>query len=311
MFELTREMVDQIIFGMENQHVEYYFDLQNGAIVEASDADDEARYVPLPAWRSVDGYTLMEKYIATLQNPIYRERLRDVLSSGRGVFRQFKNTIKERPELERHWYHFKEREMRKVVAEWYNQLRDSWGLEPVDEEKIIETDQLVESDFSVRLEDSADRLEMVGELDPAAFEEAVSRYPEVIRERLYRRARLGVPSPAAESSLVLTAETPMEEFAGFIWGTTAEPPPEGAGGAESVLELVQLFVLPEFRGLGLGTELLTAFIHTAHDRGISYILARLPGECRAVSQLMARVGFDPAQETVLLDLDRWYREQRE
>jgi GNAT superfamily N-acetyltransferase len=303
MFELTREMVDQIIFGMENQHEEYCFDLQSGAIVDQSEADDPDRYVPLPTWRSVDGYTLMEKYVATLQNPIYRERLREVLTAGRGVFRQFKNTIKERPELERHWYHFKEREMRKVVAEWYNQLRDSWGLEPVDEEQIIETDELVESDFSVRLEQSEERLAEVESLDEEAFEEAVSSFPPEVRAYLYRAARRGLEGPSSDRSLLLSADTPLDEFAGFIWGVVD-------ASEAGILEVVQLYVAPEFRGLGLAGELLQKMVETAHDRGLAYMVLRLPGECRAVAGLAGRIGFDLVQESHLLDLGRWYREER-
>ena len=74
--------------------------------------------------------------------------MRDALSAGRGVFRNFKNALKQSRDLERSWYRFKEREMRRVVAEWYNQEREAAGLERLGPEPE-ETEDLTVSDFVV------------------------------------------------------------------------------------------------------------------------------------------------------------------
>ena len=155
-FPLTRELIDQIMFGMENQDTDFLLDLYDQKVVRIDELpdegqDDEARYIPLPEWRSVDGYNLMEKFVASLHNPIYREILRSILASGKGVFRQFKDALKERQEIERLWYRFKEREMRAHVVEWYNVLRESWGLARIGDPEDEGTEVLVLSDFALEL----------------------------------------------------------------------------------------------------------------------------------------------------------------
>ena len=114
---LTRELADQIVFGMENQNHVFYLDLDTQTVVPDPPglADADARYVRLPSWRPVDGYNLMARFVASLRNPIYRERLRTILGSGRGAFRQFKDAIGEREDIERLWLAFKQRKMREPL----------------------------------------------------------------------------------------------------------------------------------------------------------------------------------------------------
>jgi GNAT superfamily N-acetyltransferase len=322
MFELTRELVDQIIFGMENQHNDYFLDLERKQVVSKEEVEepDERRYLPLPEWRSVDGYTLMERFVGSLNNPIYRERLREVLSSGKGVFRQFKDTVKEKREIERLWYRFKEQEMRKYVVNWYNELRESWGLEPVDEEAIMETDDLVASDFHLAQESDPGRLEEVGQLDADAFAEFLPNASESFRDWLYEHYRAGVAEPGGRGSVVISAETPSEEFAGFAWGVVEAGSHEAAArestepdgtprGSGAVGELLQLYVHPEYRGLGIASQLLERCIEALHRRGSSRLVVRLPGHARVLENLLQRVGFEELEASYVLDLDHWYREE--
>jgi len=190
-FELSKELIDQIIFAMEDQENEYYLDVEEGVVVPAEELigegleGEEERYLSLPEWRSVDGFNLMERFTATLRNPLYRERLRQILSSGRGVFRQFKNALKERPDIEKLWFRFKNREMRKEVYRWYNALRESWGLKEV-EIDWEEPEDLVLSDFRVeRWESPEDGLLLA--LDREGFQEMVA--PLSLSKRAFIRAR--------------------------------------------------------------------------------------------------------------------------
>ncbi|MCK4542485.1 MAG: GNAT family N-acetyltransferase, partial [Spirochaetales bacterium] len=147
-FIMTPEIMDQIIFGMENQEKTFILDTDTDHVVPAEETEKESfRYIPIPEWKSSDGFQLMEMFTASMRNPILRERFREALSSGRGVFRSFKNILKERPEIERLWFSFKEKEMRKRVREWYNQLAEVWGLEKLGPEPE-DTEELVMSDFS-------------------------------------------------------------------------------------------------------------------------------------------------------------------
>ena len=132
-FDLSPELIDQIIFAMENQEKDYVLDTKTLELVPIDElppelVEDEDRLIQLPEWYSVHGYNLMEKFVANLRNPLFRETLREILARGKGVFRQFKDTIKQRKDIERLWFSFKDREMKRVVLEWYNQLRESCGL---------------------------------------------------------------------------------------------------------------------------------------------------------------------------------------
>ena len=137
-FELSPEIMEQIIFAMEDQTAEWYVHRVSGALA-TGDLVEEAeqvelpeqaeQFVPLPLWQPVDGFRLMERFVATVRNPFHREHLRSALAHGRGVFRSFKNALHQRPDLERLWHGFKEREMRRIVAQWYDREREAAGLE--------------------------------------------------------------------------------------------------------------------------------------------------------------------------------------
>src|SRR6056297_1279586 len=146
--ELTEEVIDQIIFGMENQQADYLFDLKEGVLVHSNESvvtehkGSEERFVELPNWRPVDGFYLMERFVAFIKNPIYRQEMRDALNGGGGVFRRFKDVLKRFEPLERQWFSFKEREMRQAVRNWYTGINDAIMLSRLGEEPE-ETEDLV------------------------------------------------------------------------------------------------------------------------------------------------------------------------
>ena len=114
-FQLTPEIIDLIIFGMENQSDEYYVDIKTGEVLSETmveeiyeDAYIDSNIVSVPEWLPSDGFQLMESFVADLHNPVYKEVLRKILSAGKGAFRNFKNTVKEKESLTQQWYHHKE-----------------------------------------------------------------------------------------------------------------------------------------------------------------------------------------------------------
>lgn len=117
---LTSELLDQIIFAMENQETESCLDLKEALVTERdaidADEDEEDRYLDLPDWTSADGFRLMEKFIDKVRNPYYRDRLSTTLQGGKGVFRRFKDVLSEQGSLLQAWYGFKQHEMEKVVT---------------------------------------------------------------------------------------------------------------------------------------------------------------------------------------------------
>jgi len=306
-FELTQELVDQIIFGMENQEREYLFDTKSLVLVPMDESEDDPedpeRYLPLPPWQSVHGYYLMERFVASLRNPIYREMLRGILISGKGVFRQFKNALKERKEIERLWYRFKEREMRKEVLSWYNTMREAWGLKEIELE-FDDTEDLILSDFVLSRWNEPDENTIL-ELDKKGFFEMFPGIEDVsVKTGMYLSRRYG-RRPGGERSVVFIAETPLGDLAGFLWAernilrTDVE-----------TLHVFQVYVLPEFRGLGLASALLHKFCEEISAASFVRVTIELMGGALDLNDVFRREGFVPFSEVLELDLKDWERRHR-
>jgi ribosomal protein S18 acetylase RimI-like enzyme len=158
-FELTEAQIDEILFVMEDQNSLFVFDTEGGTLInldDDTDADDRRiikenknkRYIDLPEWDSSEGFLLMEHFAASLKNPLIQDKFREALDRGKGVFRAFKDVLGLYPEAEQLWYSFKEREMKKVILDWYNALRETWGLEKIGLEPE-DTGDLILEDFKI------------------------------------------------------------------------------------------------------------------------------------------------------------------
>ena len=304
-FEMTPELADRIIFAMEDQHEEFMLDTETGDLltveemeeIEEQAGEEPERYVPLPGWTPADGFRLMERFAEELRNPVYQEKLREALSAGRGVFRRFKDTVKEREELERRWYQFKEQAMQEVVADWYNDLRETWGLERVAVEPA-EIEDLVLSDFSIRRGDEAD----------GALLEQLRRASEEQRRDLKGYARDDAAGPAgpmggaaraaATPVLAFVAEAPGGEIAGAIAAGAAP----GEGSAAGGLVVDTLYVWPMFRGLGLGRLLLERIVDGARQDGWEALAMELAGRGLVLDETAVALGFRTVAKRVSLDL---------
>lgn len=311
--ELTPELTDQIIFGMENQNEFFYLNLEKG-IVEAERLvpeelrSNEERYVRIPRWGSADGFHLMEKFVDSLRNPVFRERLREALSSGKGVFRNFKNILKEREDIQRLWFQFKEREMRAHVVEWYNQLCDAMGYAQIGPEPE-ETEELVLSDFVVENggEELIARLE---ELDLTAFQEACGNQPDELQHLLYLARRSLIPK-GGDNLILLQAVTPAGESAGFVWGADAwlsARASELFKEEPAVSFLLQLYVQPEYRGLGLARLLLDTYIKRAYEREMKRVVLDLWGGSQSMQRALENIGFQAVRSSYHIDLDEWAKQ---
>jgi GNAT superfamily N-acetyltransferase len=317
-FDLDKELTDLIIFGMENQGTDFYLDTRELSLVtdedligieydgetEEAEGDGEDRFLSIPEWRSVNGYNLMEKFVASLHNPIFREKLRNILASGRGVFRQFKDTVKERPEIERLWYSFKEREMRDVVRDWYNGLREQWGLERL-ELHDVETEQLILSDF-VFSRDPVKWMEEISRADKASFADMFGEQGDSYVDWAAERSRRLIPPPDDPASLIITAETLGGDFAGFAWGVS-----EYLSDGRMLFLLAQLYVIPEYRGLGLGTELFERLTDAAYVKGADRFELSCFGSGKIMEGYLERCGFEPLGRVFGTEMRSWHRKNRE
>jgi GNAT superfamily N-acetyltransferase len=284
-FELTEALMSDILFSMEDQEGEFVIDTLEGIVAGEEEWEDEpsgeepeekGRYIDLPHWDSSDGFRLMERFAAGFRNPLIRDELTSALNRGRGVFRAFKNVLTQHPEAEKHWFSFKEREMKREILSWYNALREEWGLEKVGQEPE-ETGDLVSEDFRFRTFRPAD-------LHTAA--------------ELHRLCREGLEDamddPRLPGDLALVAESGGGEYAGHI----------SASREDSKLCINILEVKPEYRGLGIGEALLVCLLESLDSGKTSRVYLDLPAPAEGFSRVLAREGFVPYMTRYRLDLDK-------
>jgi hypothetical protein len=161
-FELSDALLDDIIFSMEDQNCEFWLDTVEGIVTGGPEdlsfygvdlgEDDGAgglRYISLPKWDSSEGFNLMERFAVSFRNPLIQKKLTLALNKRKGVFRAFKDTLARYPEAEKLWFSYKEKEMKREVLNWYNGLREEWGLEKIGMEPEDSGDLVLE-DFRFR-----------------------------------------------------------------------------------------------------------------------------------------------------------------
>ncbi len=298
-FKMTPELMDQVIFGMENQKESMVLDSETGLVIPVSSLTREElegdRYYQLPSWEPADGFQLMEGFAGALQNPIYRERLRQILNAGRGVFRGFKNVLKERPDLEKKWFLYKERYMKQRVKEWYSDLWGYWDALAAGEEPV-EVEDLFQEEFTlVRAESSDDR---IGEYREACFLELYKDYPENLQALLIRQMNWRNRMP----DFILLSLTPSERISGILTAFSEE------SGGEVFLQLDCLYVLPDYRGAGIASGLIDRASRDASLEGVSRFLIPLPPEGAVLNENLKRKGFCPVSTTLIQDVQKWYYE---
>ncbi|MDR1956559.1 MAG: GNAT family N-acetyltransferase [Treponema sp.] len=297
-FDLTDPLLDAILFAMEDQQGDFLMDTQEGVVVprnagcaaapvekQAPRENHEAavRYLELPHWNSTDGYQLMERFTGKCKNALLRTALTGALDRGKGVFRAFKDTLHQYPEAEERWFSFKTREMKREILRWYNALRDAWGLERIGMEPE-ETGDLVLEDF-IFWEPKIQ--------DPAAAAE------------LYRRIREAGTTTGGEEALIgdliLAVESGGGDFAGYI----------AAVKQGKTLSICALEVSAEYRGLGLGSALLSRLLDTLDPRNLSLVSIDLPVEAEGFSRVLLRNAFRPSVTRYCLPLPASYQHEHQ
>ncbi|OJF77134.1 MAG: hypothetical protein BKP49_03090 [Treponema sp. CETP13] len=252
---------------MEDQKKSFVFDSIHCIPVAKEDVQnsDKTSYYSLPVWGSIQGFKLMERFVSLLHNPLAREELRAVLFAGRGVFRNYKNVLKRYPEIELLWFSFKKKEMRSEIYRWYNDLRESWGLE-----KLGDVPEEIEDVLPAYFTFSTEKTKSAcGKL-----EESISLIENELLERYQGETGKIVVNfwcnlrklESSDSSIVILAHSISEDFAGAL---AVLPYPENS--VQTAL-ITSFFVLPEFRGLGIGKNLLDRCCDKLIDSGIRYVL---------------------------------------
>lgn len=286
-FTLTETLVDDIQSALENQEKSFIVNAEQGIIIEKTPSVkvDEDKFYELPEWTSANGFKLREDFVNNLYSPIVHDELQAVLHSGRGVFKNFRNVLKEYPEVEKKWHVFKNRTMNAYINDWYNSLREIWGLEKLD--YISEADEtLIHDDFSFsEYNFEVDNSEIFQNIN-AAFGTENQDTPEEIKTAIYEMWKNQFESFDSTSQIGYVCRSLSDEFAGCI---TAVPVTEKQ---EKIMVLSSLFVPVNFRGLGIGTELLSMCLSKLKECGKTWIL--LPNIIipENLMPLLSRTGFE-------------------
>jgi GNAT superfamily N-acetyltransferase len=297
-FNLTQELVDQIIFAMENQNETFLLDTESLLFIPETGAALNANLIPLPSWKPSDGYQLMDSFTGIMKNPIYRERLRTILNTGHGVFRGFKNVIKERPDLEKAWFAHKDREMKRRVRLWYSSLCDYWGVESLgDEPEDIE--DLFLDNFT--MEDLPADSQEIQDIFSLMQEDLFLDYDPSLKEFLLENLKWDDRIP----DYAVKALSPDGSSCGYI-SLFFEPKGDDLYGV-----LNGLYVLPEYRGAGIASGLLDHLSGYCFKRSVRTLLIQLPPEGEVLRANLQRRGFVICGSFLLLDVKKWYYEQQE
>ncbi len=120
---LTEEILNQIVWGMENQDFDYSLNTQDGTVYcpDMSDETVPDEYlVELPPWYSSDGYQVMVSFTSVCKNPdIQRKLIRELNSRSHGVFRRFRDVLNTDKDSLNQFYEFKDSKMKSYIRTWY------------------------------------------------------------------------------------------------------------------------------------------------------------------------------------------------
>ena len=320
---LTKELIDQIVFAMENQEQDFFLDLQTMEVLSENDlvedydldelddmgnlddqeGDASPRFLPLPSWQSVDGFNLMERFVHNLHNPLARNELQRILTSGRGVFRQFKDILRQYPEVAKRWYRYKDRAMQETVIQWFTDTMETWGL-TYTEPDFDDTDDLIMDDFQAfrgtagdiqrTLADRAIELD----LENLYFTNLRELFPDPLESHFWT-LRKNRTTPR-DTDILTALATPAGDLVGIAWIQVNTFSPKSEQGIEPQPKAenqwgtcVLLYVLPEYRGLGCAKTLVNLMGQEITRHGLDRVFWDIPASASFLLPLVEDGGFKP------------------
>ena len=263
--DVTEEMLERVVFGMENQKDCLMLDPEDGQL--RPEKENDGSFIPLPAWGPTDGYRLMDGFAASLPDIIFRKRLLEILHSGTGVFRNFKDALKGRPELEGLWRRYKKREMRRTALSWLSRWSEALALEALGPEPE-DWEQLSSAEFVIR-------------------EIRKDEWPQVLEWNKLAETDNHSEITPGESVEVLVAEGPSGEIVGYSRLILELE----SGDLEGHLD--QEYIIPELRGLGIGRMLTEALLKQAEKKGAAAFTVKTGISSREMEKYLENSGFTP------------------
>ncbi len=302
-FELTDLISKEIIFAMENQNETCFFDSKSKKVISATELEanfqeeeinrDEENIYSLPAWSSGDGYKVLEKFTQSLHSPKIQKELETVLANGRGVFKNFKNVLKSYPEIYRRFDIFKENEMRLRLMDWYNALRELWGLEKLEQEYYENDglsdkyDDLLREDFLFREYDSIRDKNLIDENSSAISEELIEKYPGELGQVCAQLWEHQYKEGLSDTVNGFVCRTLEDEFAGCLLYSTIK-----TARAEHTVSLSACFVNQNYRGLGIAKELFSISISYLRNHGIHWFVIANQAVPQILESTLSQLGFE-------------------
>ncbi len=310
-FELTDSISKEILFAMENQNSECFFDANKKAVISYDSLEKEIpltdteinskveNIYSLPSWSSNDGYNLLEKFTFNLHSEKIQSELKKVLANGRGVFRNFKNVLKNYPEVYRRFEVFKKKEMQLRLMEWYNTLRESWGLEKLEQDiQSDENDDLLREDFIFRQFDYNQDKNQIDKDSSVIAEELNKQNPgelgQAIAQIWLRQYELWM----SNSVNGFVCRTLSNEFAGCLLYSTYP------SCAKETVSLSVCFVNQNYRGLGIAKELFTLCFSYLKKRGIHWFIIAGMAIPQILEPMISQLGFEKKGTLFVADLLR-------
>lgn len=281
-FTLTDRLLGDIIQAMENQEKVFVVNAASSQLVEEIQSDEENFY-KLPEWTPSDGFKMRQDFVDALHAPIAKEELQAVLHSGRGVFKNFRTILKSYPEIDKRWHIFKNKYMSIRINDWYNSLREIWGLEKLDQ--YTESDEvLIHDDFSFT--------EYISEIDNKLIFKNINanfiddeNLPSELKNAIYEMWKSQFEKYETTNQIGYICKSLSDDFAGCI---TTSPIFDNQ---EKIIIVTSFFVPEQFRGLGIGTELISMCISKLQSLGKKFILLPNLMAPEIIEPLLTRTGF--------------------
>lgn len=281
-FTLTDRLLGDIIQAMENQEKVFVVNAASSQLVEEIQSDEENFY-KLPEWTPSDGFKMRQDFVDALHAPIAKEELQAVLHSGRGVFKNFRTILKSYPEIDKRWHIFKNKYMSIRINDWYNSLREVWGLEKLDQ--YTEADEvLIHDDFSFT--------EYISEIDNKLIFKNINanfiddeNLPSELKNAIYEMWKSQFEKYETTNQIGYICKSLSDDFAGCI---TTSPI---LNNQEKIIIVTSFFVPEQFRGLGIGTELISMCISKLQSLGKKIILLPNLMAPEIIEPLLIRTGF--------------------
>ena len=284
-FTLTESLLNEIQSALENQEQQFLVDAKQNKLVEKTNGltGDDDFFYDLPEWDSAAGFKLREDFVSKLNSPLAHEALQEVLHSGRGVFKNFRNVIKDYPEVEKKWHIYKNNKMMCYINDWYNNLREVWGLEKLDYVPEAD-DSLIHDDFSFTAYNEQNSKELILQMN-AAFRERNENLSPELSQALYNSWLEQFELAQSKGELGFICRSFSNDFAGCI--TVSQLLQK----QEKVMVLTSLFVPEAFRGLGIGTELINMCLSELKKLGKTWLLMPNITVPEYLEPLLLRTGF--------------------